>query len=248
MQKFKQFTMVAVLMASLAPLSLPANAIIYSNPTPQSSGQAMQYGVLNFSATASKKVNNDQVTATMSKVIQNSNPIEVARQITQSLNHATAIAKKYPMVKVSTGSQSTYPQYDKNQKITGWTGNANLTLTSIDTVATSKLIAELQSDMNLNGLNFSVSDEVRKQAQQELMIEASKNFQRQAQALLPAWQARDYQLVNVTFDQANDYRPMPRAYGGMVMAKMASAVPEQNFEAGESTLTVTANGAVQLVK
>ena len=42
---------------------------------------------------------------------------------------------------------------------------------------------------------------------------------------------------------------MSRGYGGMLMAAEASAkVADQNFQAGDSTITVTANGTVQLVK
>ena len=75
----------------------------------------LNYGILNFSATASRKVDNDQTNAVMNKVVQNRSSTEVANQITTTLNRAMEVAKKYPTVKVTTGSQSTYPQYDKNQ-------------------------------------------------------------------------------------------------------------------------------------
>lgn len=234
--------------ATLSPLTITmttANAA----PMTMSTNNTLNYGVLNFSATASRKVDNDQTNATLTKVVQNKSSSEVANQIAKTLNQAIAIAKKYPSVQVTTGNQATYPQYDKNQKINGWTGNASLHLKSTDTIAVSQLIAELQSFMTLDGLNFNVSDSTRKQVEQELMIEASKNFQRQAQALLPAWNARDYQLVNLDFQQGGDSYGRGYAMPVMMMAKAESdAVTNQNFQAGDSTITVTANGSVQLVK
>ncbi|MFW2176558.1 MULTISPECIES: SIMPL domain-containing protein [unclassified Moraxella] len=226
--------------------SLPATAMPTGNAM---TTNTLNYGLLNFSASASRKVDNDQINASLNKTVQNKSSSEVANQIAKTLNQAVSIAKKYPNVQVTTGNQSTYPQYDKNQKIIGWIGNANLNLKSTDTVATSKLIAELQSFMTMDNLNFSVSDELQKKVEKELTIEASKEFQEQAKALLPVWNARDYQLVNLEFNQSGGSYGRAYAQPVMMMAEAGSAkVADQNFQAGESTLSVTANGQVQLVK
>lgn len=220
-----------------------------TNPMLTNTSNTLNYGLLNFSAEASRKVDNDQTNATMTKVVQDKSSTEVARRISETLNQAMQVAKKYPQVQVTTGNQSTYPQYDKNQKINGWTGNASLNLKSTDTVAISKLIADLQTFMTLDGINFSVSDDTRKKVEKELMIEASRNFQQQAQALLPAWNARDYQLVSLDFSRGGDYHGRYTTMPVMAMAKMEDAgVANQNFQAGESTITVTATGNIQLVR
>ena len=245
---FKSTIITALLVGcSVASVSV-AQAAPIGQPIMNNVSNTLNYGLLNFSAEASRKVDNDQTNATVAKIIQSKSSSDVAAQINETLNRAVTIAKKYPNVQVSTGSQTTYPQYDKNQKITGWTGNASLNLKSTDTVAISKLIAELQSFMTLDGINFSVSDATRKKVEQELMVEASSAFQQQAQALLPIWKARDYQLVSLDFSRGGDYGG--RRFGAPMMAmKMESdAVPSQDFQAGESTITVTANGNVQLVK
>lgn len=220
-----------------------------TNPMLTNTSNTLNYGLLNFSAEASRKVDNDQTNATMTKVVQDKSSTEVARRISETLNQAMQVAKKYPQVQVTTGNQSTYPQYDKNQKINGWTGNASLNLKSTDSVAISKLIADLQTFMTLDGINFSVSDNTRRKIEQELMIEASTAFQNQAKALLPVWQARDYQLVSLDFSRGGDYHGRYTTTPMMAMAKMEEAgVANQNFQAGESTITVTATGNVQLVR
>lgn len=246
--RIKSLAFMGLLTGAVGLAALPSIAQA-ALPTTQGNAlnNTLNYGILNFSASASRKVDNDQTNAMMTKVVQNRSSTEVANQITLTLNRAVEVAKKYPSVQVTTGNQSTYPQYDKNQKISGWTGNASLNLKGTDTVAMSKLIAELQAFMTLDGLSFSVSDATRRKVNQDLMIEASSAFQQQARALLPVWQARDYQLVNLDFSQGGDYGryPVPMM---MAKAENASGLADQNFQAGESTITVTATGSVQLVK
>ncbi len=246
---FKSLMLTVLLTGSSITSLSAAHAAPIGQPVMNNVNNTLNYGLLNFSAEASRKVENDQTNATMTKIIQSKSSSDVAAQINETLNRAVTIARKYPNVQVSTGSQSTYPQYDKNQKITGWTGNASLNLKSTDTVAVSKLIADLQAFMTLDGINFSVSDATRRKIEQELMVEASSAFQQQAQALLPIWKARDYQLVSLDFSRGGDYGGRRYAAPMMAMAKMQNdAVPSQDFQVGESTITVTANGNVQLVK
>lgn len=52
----------------------------------------------------------------------------LATTLNTTINNAMKIAKRYPSVTVSTGQQTTYPRYDKNDKIIGWTGQANIDL------------------------------------------------------------------------------------------------------------------------
>lgn len=248
-KKFKKSsTLKSIALMGLLTSSVGLTALPTLSHAATADNSTLNYGILNFSATASRKVDNDQTNAVMNKVVQNRSSTEVANQITTTLNRAMEVAKKYPTVKVTTGSQSTYPQYDKNQKITGWTGNASLNLKSTDTVAISKLIAELQSFMTLDGISFAVSDDLRREVNRQLMVEASTAFQQQARALLPAWQARDYQLVNLNFNQGGDYGRYPVPVAMSAKAAGFDEVAPQNFQAGESTITVTADGSIQLIK
>ncbi|MFP3366434.1 SIMPL domain-containing protein, partial [Pseudoalteromonas sp. SIMBA_148] len=84
---------------------------------------------------------------------------------------------------MSTGQQRTYPRYDKNDKIIGWTGQANIDLKSTDFSATSQLIADLQETLVMDNLNFGVSDTKKDALEQKLMTEASRAFQQQAKSL-----------------------------------------------------------------
>lgn len=73
------------------------------------------------------------------------------------------IARKYPQVKVETGSQTTYPVYDNDsRKLKEWRGRAEIQLEGTDFRMTSQLISELQQQFQTESINFTVSDAQRK--------------------------------------------------------------------------------------
>lgn len=207
------------------------------------------YDQISFQSEVKEEVANDEVRASLYKKAQATDAKTLAKQLNTAVNNAMAIAKRYPTVTVSTGQQSTYPRYDKNDKIIGWTGQANIDLKSTDFAATSQLIADLQSTMVMDNLNFGVSDSKKNTIEQRLMTEVSRAFQNQAKNLTRAWDARSYRVVNVNLNTNNNNYPRPMY--NMVAAKVEMAdasVPSQSFESGNSTISVTANGTIELTK
>ena len=205
------------------------------------------YDQLTFQTEVKEEIQNDEVRASLYKKAQATDSKTLATTLNTSINNAMKIAKRYPTVTVSTGQQRTYPRYDKNDKIIGWTGQANIDLKSTDFAATSQLIADLQETLVMDNLNFGVSDTKKTALEQKLMTEASRAFQQQAKNLTRAWDARSYRVVNVNLNTGSNYpRPM---YSAMAMkSASADSVPSQNFESGNSTISVTANGTIELTK
>lgn len=207
------------------------------------------YDQISFQSEVKEEVANDEVRASLYKKAQAPDAKSLAKQLTTTVNSALAIAKRYPTVTVSTGQQSTYPRYDKNDKIIGWTGQANIDLKSTDFAATSQLIADLQSTLVMDNLSFGVSNTKKTAIEQRLMTEASRAFQNQAKTLTQAWDARGYRVVNVNLNANNNSYPRPMYNMMAAKVEMADAsVPSQNFESGNSTITVTANGTIELTK
>lgn len=205
------------------------------------------YDQLSFQTEVKEEIANDEVRASLYKKSQANDAKTLATTLNNSINKALAIAKRYPTVTVSTGQQSTYPRYDKNDKIIGWTGQANIDLKSTDFAATSQLIADLQETLVMNNLNFGVSEIKKDALEQKLMTEASRAFQQQAKNLTRAWDARGYRVVTVNLNTGNNNYPRPM-YSSMRAADAESSVPSQNFESGNSTISVTANGTIELTK
>ncbi|WP_180115060.1 SIMPL domain-containing protein [Acinetobacter sp. YH12140] len=205
----------------------------------------LNYNIVNIQADATRQVSNDQMYAVLYIEKSNKQPAELATQINQLMTQAVNTARKYPSVKIETGSQTTYPIYDNDsRKLKEWRGRAELRLESTDFKAASQLVSELQQNFQTQSISFSVSDAQRKKVENELMVEASKNFQQRAQALAQAWNKSGYNLVNINLNTSNyGGQPVPRM--AMMKAAAADAIPEQEMAGGESKITVSANGSIQ---
>lgn len=208
--------------------------------------QALNYNVANIQADAMRQVSNDEMHAVLYIEKSHKQPAELAAQITQTMNQAMALAKKYPQVKIETGSQSTYPVYlDNSQKLKEWRGRAEINIESTNFKAASQLIAELQQNFQTQSINFTVSDAQRKKVENELMIEASKNFQQRAQLLTQAWNKSGYQLVHLNLNTSNAYPQPVMMRESMAKFASADAAAPQTVAAGESKISVNANGSIQ---
>ncbi len=225
----------AVLLGSLLGLSLSANADTAQKP---------QYRIIQLQADATREVTNNQMQAILFTELNSSSPTELSQNITRILNEAMRQASKYPQVKVSTGTQSTYPVYDDKNKLKSWRARAQIELKSTDFKATSDLIAALQNNMQVQSINFSVSDDERKRVENELMVEASQAFQQRARLLQQSWQASGYELVSLDLNAMNNERP-PIMYAMKARAS-ADTMESQNVQGGNSQLKVNASGSVQL--
>ena len=227
----------STLFAGLAGMALSVNA---------QAADSLNYNVVNIQADAARQVSNDEMHAVLYIEKSNKQPAELAAQINQLMTQAVGTARKYPNVKIETGSQSTYPIYDNdNRKLKEWRGRAEVRLESTDFKAASQLVSELQQNFQTESINFSISDAQRKKVENELMVEASKNFQQRAQTLTQAWNKSGYNLVNLNLN-TNNYFPQPIS-ARMSMAKFASAeaMPVQDVASGESKITVNASGTIQ---
>lgn len=205
-----------------------------------------QQRIINLQAEASREVANDQMQATLYTELNNSNPTSLAQDINKVVNEAMRQAAKYPQVQISTGAQNTYPIYDDKNKLKGWRARAQIDLKSTDFKATSDLIAALQSNMQVQSINFSISNAQRKKVENELLVEASKAFQERAKLLQQSWQASGFELVNLDLSAGSNIQPPIMYARGMKAMDASAAVESQTTEAGNTELRVNANGSIQL--
>ncbi|WP_296404987.1 SIMPL domain-containing protein [Psychrobacter sp.] len=203
------------------------------------------YNQISFNVEANQEVENDQVTATLYKQIQSSNPKQLATQLNTVINQALSISKRYPTVTTTTGSQNTYPQYDDKGKIVGWTGTVSVDLKSNDFAKASELIANLQETLLVQNIQFGVSESKQKQLETDLIKKASLKFRDQANSLAETWGMSGYQIINVAIASNGGYQPHPVML--MRDASAVSGVPAQKFEGGNTRLSVSANGTIELI-
>lgn len=203
------------------------------------------YNRVDFQVEAAREVANDLLVAGMSIEIQDKQPARVAQQINAALNDALKKAAAFGNVKVISGGQNTYPVYGKNNQIDAWRGNAEIRLESRDFKAAGELIMQLQSALQLNGLDFVLAPDTRAQSESALIAEAIKAFQARADAIRTAFGAHAYKVVRFSINSG-----MPPYHPKMLMraAPMAAdaAIPQPEFAGGDTRMTVQVSGTIEL--
>jgi predicted secreted protein len=206
------------------------------------SAEAATYNRVDFQVEAAREVANDLLIATMTVDVQDKQPSRVSQQLNAALNAALKKAAAFKSVKTSSGNQQTHPVYSRNNQIDTWRGHGEIRIESRDFKAASELIMQLQSTMQLGGVQFSIAPDTRAQIENDLITEAIKAFQSRADAIRSAVGAKSYKTVHFSINNGmTPYRPMPMARSAM---KLSSA-PEPEFAGGESRMTIQISGTIE---
>lgn len=222
---------IALLMAAV--LALGASAARSEAPTAPT---------VSLTAEGQQEAANDLAVASMFAEASDPQPGEVARRVNASIAAALAVAKKYPDVKVRTGSSQTFPVYGKSGRtIEAWRMRSDLRLESRNLAALTDLVAALQKDLALAEINLQPAPETRRQAQDGATRAAIDAFQARA-AMIAKTLGKNYRLRHLdvgTQGISPPPRPMPR----LAMAEAAAPLP---VEAGTSTVSTTVSGTIEL--
>lgn len=202
---------------------------------------------LRLSGSAQQEVANDQLQATLYLQDKSEQPAVLANRLNQGLAQGMAIGKNYPKVEVSSGSYNSWPSYDKNGKIQGWQGRAEIRLKSRDMTQAAELVAQLQKTMLLEGVQFSVSDTARRAAEKAMIPAALAEMQEQASITARTLGKNRVTIQELEFGNAapSFRQPMLMRAAAAPMAKEAD-VAQPDWQPGQSQLQLTINGKIEL--
>lgn len=220
-------------------LWLPAGAFAAEPVQPR-------YNTVEFQAEAQREVQNDLLNASLYVELNDASAAALASAINKNVNDALRVAKEYKGVRVRSGNNQTYPVYSKSNQLQGWRGRAEIRIEARDFEAASGLIGKLQAKLQLGNISFSVAPETRQSVEDELIVEAISAFKARAEIVRTALAGRGYKLQRLSVNSGSNV-PEPR----FAMARAAASSQEvtaPNLEAGISQLTVTANGAIEVIE
>lgn len=203
-------------------------------------------GVLSLSAQAAAEVPTDVVHVTLAAEQEGAEPAAISSALSKRAEAVIAQAKRTAGVQAESGGFTIHPSTDRNGRISTWRGRAEVVLQSRDFAAVSKLTGELASQMQVQGMSFSLSREARLATENKLAGEAVAAFRDKAQATTKLFGYNSYTIREVSLNESGVMPPAPRMYGAkMAMADAAAPVP---IEGGKTQVTVSVNGSVQMLK
>lgn len=197
--------------------------------------------VVTLTASATASVPNDRMYAWLRVEVDNPDPARAAAEVNTRMAKALARAKGTAGVEVSTSGYSSYQFTDKNQP-SRWRVAQTLNLEGADFATMAALVGKLQSDdlLVLSGMNFAVSPDARRKAEDALTQQAIKAWQARAQNAAGAFGFESWRTGKVAIQTGDYMRPQPiyRAAG----VAMAANAPPVSVEGGNTDVTVTVSG------
>ena len=214
------------------------------------SGQTAPYAppqnVLQLTASGTVEVQQDLLTLTLTTTREGADPNAVQTQLKTALDAALTEARRNAQpgqMDVRTGNFALYPRHNRDGKMSGWSGTAELVLEGRDFGRITQTAGRIQT-MTLGGVNFGLSREQRAKVESEAQTLAIQRFQAKAAELAKGFGFSGYTLREVSVN-AND-QGWPRPPRMMAMEKSVAADAPLPVEAGKSAVVVTISGSVQL--
>jgi len=198
-----------------------------------------QLDVVSFEAQASREVANDQLVAVLAVELHGPDPAALAQTANRRMAEALKVAAAVPAVRARSGNYQTFPRYDRNQRIESWQVSQELRLESADFAAATRLIGKLQETLVVRSMAVQLSTAARRAAEDALIREAIAAFHARAELVRSAMKASGYRVRTLNIGTSGG-PPPPRAFEARALAQQAAVEP------GESQVTVTATGSIQL--
>lgn len=229
-------TMLAACALSLGAAALPAQTL----PPPQN--------VLQLQANGTVEVQQDLLMLTLSTAREGADPAVVQSQLKTALDAALAEARKNAQpgqLDVRTGNFALYPRHNREGRISGWTGTAEMILEGRDFARITQTAGRIQT-MTLGGVSFGLSREQRTRVEAEAQAIAIERFKAKATELAKSFGFGSYTLREVSVN-TNEPGFAPRMRMMAQEAKVASAdAASVPVEPGKSAVVVMVSGSVQL--
>lgn len=200
------------------------------------------YDRVSLRAERSRQVANDEAHAQLGITLEDADSVELQSRVNEVMQWAVRVAEHYEDVETETGGYRTHPVYRK-QLIDHWRATQELRVESRNVDRITELVRVLQSRLQLQSVDFSISQARRESVENELITEALAAFKDRAELVRERLGADTYRIVHLDV-QTSGTTPSPRPL--RAMEAMSDAVVAPALEPGTSTVTVSIHGTVEL--
>ncbi|MBV7454112.1 SIMPL domain-containing protein [Acidovorax sp. sif1233] len=215
----------------------------------QNAPAAEPRNVVQLSATGTVEVQQDLLVLSLATSKEAADAATVQAQLKQALDTALAEAKRNAQpgqLDVRTGPFGLFPRYNKDGKINGWQGRAELVLEGRDFARITTTAGKIQT-MAIHQVAFGLSREARAKVEDEAQTQAIEQFKARAAELAKGFGFSNYSLREVAVN-SNEMAPGPRPRVMAAEAKMGGAYADSAVpvEAGKAQVVVNVSGSVQM--
>ena len=253
-----------IAMLTVGAVALPAVAVQAQPATTSPAGATASEPTLALSASASETVAQDTVTLTLNKEVRGDNQVELSRSVNEAMNKVRDKAKAEKDLEVRTGSYQVWFERDNNRPVQPaaagtraataagdgkgedaggtWVARGELLITSKNMEKASQFAADVDEQMALDGIRFTLSREARETIEKRLLAATTKAFKTRAQEAVAALEFGGYRIKSLRLGDVGQ----PESYQPRMMA-MSAAKAGPAIEAGKETVTLSMEGEIFLL-
>jgi predicted secreted protein len=212
----------------------------------QAQEQTIHYDQISLQTHASQDIENDTLIAVMYAQREGPQLPPLTEQINRLIGKAVAQAKQAEKIKVTTLGYQTYPVYQK-QRLSGWRVRQSIRLESRQNEALSQLLGQLQSQLALESISYTLSSERRQEMEEQLIVKAIDAFRHRAKQVTRQMQRRRYRMIEMVI-QTDDHTHSPSPMRTEMMAFQSGGSKNQTptLEGGTQTVRVEISGKIEL--
>ena len=200
---------------------------------------------IELAAEASRPAANDLARATVFAEASGATPGELGQRVNGLIADGLKTARAYGNVRVQSGATHTHPVYGKGNRIEGWRMRSDLTLESTDAAALSALLGKLQASLGVANLSMLPAAETRRKAETEATIAALAAFRERAKVIADAL-GKPFRIRHLAISSSGRPPVMPVMRAAAMAAD--AAPPPMPLEAGESLVSSTVSGQIELIE
>lgn len=206
--------------------------------------------VVQLSASGSVEVDQDWLVMVLAVSRDGREAASVQRQLQQAVDTALGVLRPLAQaqdLQVRSGNFGVYPRHDRDGKISGWRGRAEIMLEGRDFPRVTQAAAKVDG-LTVERIDFQLSRQARAKVQEQAQTEAISAFKLQAQQLAQQFGFTGYSLREVSVNRHGGYEAMPMrrmAIGAAMSDAKMEALPI-SVEAGKVQVQVEVAGSVQL--
>ncbi|WP_373740097.1 SIMPL domain-containing protein [Neisseria sp.] len=224
---------------------------------PFAHAERLNYNVIEFAETAGVEIKRDTMTVQMRIFAEGKKREDVSREFVRKYDSVSKRAQQAGF-KTELLYRNASPRYEyKNGKDikNGWEESATLQIESRDFEALNRLIADSTRDASLENMSFSISQQQRQAAVDEVSKTALRRFRQRADVLAAELGKKGYKIVRLNFGHIGHNTTQPAAARMRSaaaaaevasLAKAADVPTPETTQPGTEEVSITVQGSIQL--
>ncbi|PIT23850.1 hypothetical protein BGI37_10805 [Snodgrassella alvi] len=212
--------------------------------------ESLNYGIVELNAQVTQAVARNEMILVLKIQQQGSNRQQISNTVTTRLNQVLAAAHRHNDFNTTQLTRTVEPRFDyqKNKRIdNGWQDSVLIQIKSTNLTALNRFATEVQNLAAVVAINYQVADTTLQNYEAKLTQEAIARFQQRAVLIAHTLGGHGYKVVSMSLGSSQDSRDYGAYASPVMLSRMAAdSAPVQDTAAGETRLTLSINGKIQV--